>query len=154
MTILYEVTKYERFDSKVEWFIVIDVEKKELEWISFPHAPDGMHERLADNYMLGGKHYHGKQSPIDFKLNPKYELNVITHRILHAIADDFDHDETNIQDLQAIIGNSTIQLIKVGGHIYPRYRCELDSQELFTIEDISELEIVRLDLLILALSKK
>ena len=42
--------------------------------------------------------------------------------------------------------------MKTGGHIYPSYSCFLNKTMLFKIDKISDLEIIRLDLLMLSLS--
>jgi hypothetical protein len=155
MILLYNVTQDKQFGSKVEWFLEIDVEMKVIEWILYPHAPAGMHPKLADNHNgMGFIHKNGKQSVEDFKLNPKYDINEITHGVSHAIADDYANDVANVQNLKALLGTNIFSLKRVGGHINPRYRGKLNEEELFTIEKLSELEIIRLDLLIQALSEQ
>lgn len=153
MTILYQVTKDERFDSKVEWFLDINLDRNEVEWICYPHALAGMHPRHADSKWMGSKHHNGVQSFIDFGRKPKYELKEVTLKVLQAIADSYENDEENVKKIRSFVGASKLDFTRVGKHIYPWYRCVCDDVELFRIDSVIEIEITRLDLLALVFSR-
>ena len=105
MIILYNTTINKQFGSKTEWFLDVNFEKEEVEWIIYPHAPDGMHAKLADSYGgLGSKHYNGKQSFDDFKLNSKYELNKVIYAFIYLLLDNYDNDIHNMKKINYLLG--------------------------------------------------
>lgn len=146
MEIFYKTTKHDRFDSKIEYLLDVDIPTQEIEWIIYPHAPKSLHFKAADQYGLGGKYHNGKQSLKDFYANPSYEIDPIKKELIFMTCKDAEDIDDMVTQIQSLIYPQNLKLTKSIILTFCFYELKLDEQVLFRISTATEEEHIKLDL--------